>query len=79
MSRSFKKTPITKCAGYGTYGKKLANRKIRHTQGDVLFNRKLYRKAFDTWDIYDCKSRMTRKDAKNCGMIDIWEKFYHRK
>ncbi|MDE7312316.1 MAG: hypothetical protein K2N87_11970 [Eubacterium sp.] len=79
MSRSFKKTPIVKCAGSGVYGKKLANRKVRHMQNDMLVNRKAYRKLYETWNIYDCKTHMTRQDAKSSGMMDVWEKFYYRK
>lgn len=80
MSRSFKKTPMTKCAGYGTYGKKLANRKVRHARNDVAANGKSYRKMYETWNINDFISRCTRKDAERCGMNrDAWEKFYHRK
>lgn len=81
MSRSFKKTPISKCAGYGAYGKKLANRKVRHNKNDMFANRSrnLYKKVYETWDINDCIIRWTRKEAKESGMIDDWEKFYHRK
>ncbi len=79
MSRSFKKTPIVKAAGYGAYGKKLANRKVRHAGIDVAANRKAYRKMYETWNINDCITWCTREDAERCGMIDVWERLYHRK
>ena len=79
MSKSFKKTPIIKYAGCGPYGKRLANRKVRRNQNDVFANGKLYKKMYETWDINDCVSRWTQKDAEKRGMIDVWEKFYHRK
>ncbi len=79
MSRSFKKTPIAKCAGYGAYGKKLANRKVRHTKEDLPANGKSYKKMYETWDINDCITRCTREDAERCEMVEVWEKLYHRK
>lgn len=79
MSRSFKKTPISKSAGYGAYGKKVANRKVRHARINVLANRKSYRKMYETWNINDCITWWTREDAERCKMIDEWERFYHRK
>lgn len=79
MSRSFKKTPVAKCAGYGAYGKKLANRKVRHAPDTVTANGKSYRKMYETWDINDCVTRWTREEAEKCGMTEVWEKIYHRK
>ena len=36
MSRSYKKTPITKGCGYGRFGKKYANRILR--RNNEIFN-----------------------------------------
>lgn len=52
MSRSYKKTPITKDGHSGKFGKKVANRKVRQYKGD-LADGKSYRKIYESWDIHD--------------------------
>ena len=54
MSRSFKKFPCVTDHGKSTYlYKRMANKKVRHTQD--LPNGKAYKKVFDSWDICDYK------------------------
>ena len=79
MSKSFKKTPIIKYAGYGAYGKKLANRKVRRTHNEIFTKGNLYRRMYQTWNINDCISHWPQKEAEKSGKTDVWEKFYHRK
>lgn len=94
MSRSFKHTPIIKCAGDRS-NKKLANRVVRRAEG--LYQGKTYRKLFQSWNIYDYISRYTKDEAlkdmskldKYCTYyssctdekecINKWEKAYYRK
>jgi hypothetical protein len=56
MSRSYKKTPIVKDGHSGKFGKKVANRKVRHFKGDIA-NGKAYRKIYESWDIHDMINR----------------------
>ena len=51
MSRSYKKTPITKGCGYGRFGKKYANRIL--SRNNEIFKRSLYKRNFNSWDIND--------------------------
>lgn len=51
MSRSRKKFACVKGGAYGKYGKRLCNRKVRRASG--LFQNCEYRKATDSWDIWD--------------------------
>lgn len=52
MSRSYKKNPIVKDGHSGKFGKRLANRKVRHCKKDIA-NGKAYKKIFESWDIHD--------------------------
>ena len=61
MSRSYKKTPITKGCGYGRFGKKYANRILR--RNNEIFKRSLYKRNFNSWDINDYVSRWTKEEA----------------
>lgn len=52
MSRSFKKTPIYKGApDRGSYGKKLANRKVRRSNN--ISDGSKYKRLFCQYDIHD--------------------------
>lgn len=66
MSRSYKKTPISKSGGYGKNGKKLAGRKWRRTinENDIVGRRSLYKRNYSSYDIYDYVSRWTKEEAK---------------
>lgn len=63
MSRSYKKTPITKGCGYGRFGKKYANRILRRRSNET-FKRSLYKRNFNSWDINDYISYFSLEDAK---------------
>lgn len=67
MSRSYKKTPIVKDGHSGKFGKKVANRKVRHYKGTIASG-KSYRKIYESWDIHDFVNRYSllelRKDAE---------------
>jgi len=58
MSRSEKKTPIIKYGGYGKQGKKWANRRVRRNYS--ISNGNNYRKMYESWDIFDCRSNLYR-------------------
>lgn len=66
MSRSIKKNPVVKDGDSGTFGKKLANKKVRRTD-DVPMKGKGYRKVFNSWEIHDYSSRWTKEEA-----IEMW-------
>lgn len=84
MSRSYKHNPVFK-AGSNRGGKKesnkwskrQANRKVRKSK-DLGRKSKIYRRAFETWDICDyrffCSWNPAEWDRKS-----EWEKWYHRK
>lgn len=80
MGKSYKKTPIIKYAGYGKFGKKQANKKVRRlamsqSSRKGAFHKRLYQ----TWNINDVVSHWTRDEAIEAGMLDVWERLYHRK
>lgn len=95
MSRSYKKTPITKGCGYGRFGKKYANRILR--RNNEIFKRSLYKRNFNSWDINDYINYFSLEDAKEYynqhkdedwfnirfktldDYIDNWKKYYRRK
>lgn len=52
MSRSYKKTPIIKCAPRNNWGQKQANRRIRRIKGKFPFGC-WYKKLYEQWDIHD--------------------------
>lgn len=78
MSRSFKKTPIIKYAGYGKFGKRQANKRVRQSQ-DISGKGTHHKKLYQTWDINDVVSHWSREEAIEAGMLEEWERFYHRK
>lgn len=78
MGKSFKKTPIIKYAGYGKFGKRQANKKVRRSFAGSGKGAG-YRKVYPTWYINDMVFYWTRKDAEKIGMPEEWEKLYHRK
>lgn len=62
MSRSYKKTPISKsCPSYGKYGKREANKKVRRS--DDISNGKMYKKIYCSWNIHDVVSYYTLNNA----------------
>ena len=78
MGKSYKRTPIIKYAGYGKFGKKQANRRVRHS--DLIASKGTqHKKLYQTWDINDVVSHWTREAAEAAGMLDVWERLYHRK
>ncbi|MFG6369225.1 MAG: hypothetical protein K1W16_12535 [Lachnospiraceae bacterium] len=79
MSRSYKRIPIKKCCGDRQYGKRQANKKVRRSNKSVLYNRKQYRKLYETWDINDVIVYWSRREAERDGELDIWKKYYYRK
>ena len=52
MSRSFKHTPHCKCEKSCKWGKKQANKRVRHYKGEIG-NGKNYRKLYNSYDICD--------------------------
>lgn len=54
MSRSYKKTPVTKdsCRS-SSNNKKIANRVYRRNNKMELHQRKAYKKYYETWNIHD--------------------------
>lgn len=64
MSRSYKKTPITKDSiKSSANNKRIANRVYRHNNKMELHQRKAYRKHYETWEIHDYVSLYTREQA----------------
>ena len=54
MSRSYKKYAILKEFESCKFGKRQANKRVRHYKG-FLANGRSYKKVFDTWNICDYK------------------------
>ena len=54
LSRSYKKYPSCKCEKSCKFGKKQANRKVRHFLQDIPSGGS-YKKLYDSWDICDFK------------------------
>lgn len=93
ISRSFKKTPITKDNARGRKkDKRHANKKVRNTS--EVSNGKQYRKVYNTWDIYDycshCSLNSWLKSWEECGRlfryyqtkedaIQAWRRSYYLK
>lgn len=91
MSRSYKKTPISKMAPvHGRIGKKFANRRVRRYD-EELSNGGSYKRLYCSYDIHDWISYYTINDAIEFEMnrsrsehtiqwaINNWKKHYHRK
>lgn len=77
MSRSFKKTPISKDGGRSSkWGKNQANRKIRN-YNDEIPKGGSYKKLYEQWNINDYITYWTEKDA----IEGYYQKkdYYHRK
>jgi len=72
MSRSEKKIPIIKYGGYGKYGKHWANKRVRKVCS--ISNGNNYRKIYDSWDIYDCKSNLYRIEKVDGIPIYLYSK-----
>lgn len=63
MSRSYKKTPISKfCPKDASFEKRLANKRVRRDRS--LYKRKAYKKLYNSWEIHDYVERYTKQDAK---------------
>lgn len=62
MSRSFKKTPISKDHWGGKFGKRMANKAIRNKK-DFTSSGGEYKKMYESWDINDYVSYYSREDA----------------
>ena len=70
MSRSYKKTPISK--DYNKGEKRLANRKIKSIlkkDPDAIGQGGNYKKAYDQWEISDFRFRVTKEH---------WRKRYYQ-
>ena len=64
MSRSFKKTPISKDNEKSSArNKALANRAFRRRNKSTLYQRKTYKKCYDSWEIHDYVSLYTKEQA----------------
>ena len=79
MSRSYKKSPVYTDGSPGTTKekKKVANRKVRHTED--IPNGGAYRKVHDSWDIHDYTIRWTWEEAKafwESGENEYLRKYY---
>ena len=70
MSRSYKKTPITKYCGDSRFGKRQAGKKVRKSDGKLLFA---------TWNINDFVQYYSLKDAEKQENIERWKKYFYRK
>lgn len=82
MSRSYKKTPVSKWGGRagGTrkYWKRQANRKVRKNK--IAKNKsKHYKRVFESWNIRDYRFYKRNSDFQCEEGLVIWEKYYHRK
>lgn len=64
MSRSYKKSPVYTDGSPGTTKekKKVANRKVRHTED--IPSGGAYKKIHESWDIHDYVNRWTWEEAK---------------
>ena len=75
MSRSFKKTPISKDGGRSSkWGKNQANKKIRN-YNDEIPKGGSYKKLYEQWDINDFVVYWTEEDAKE--EYYRWKAYYH--
>ena len=62
MSRSYKKSPVSK-APANKYSKKYANKKARDAKNDLPKKGKSYKKCYESYDISDWRFRQTRQEA----------------
>jgi hypothetical protein len=60
MARSFKKNPGVKDGDNGKFGKKCANRRVRHYKL-WLPNGSTFKRLFEQWDIHDYNFRYFSK------------------
>ena len=79
MSRSNKKTPITKYCGDSRFGKRQAGKKVRKSDGKLLLKGSQYKKLFETWNINDFVQYYSLKDAEKQENIERWKKYFYRK
>lgn len=85
MSRSYKKTPISKDnPGGRKSSKKQANRRVRNSKN--VPNGKQYRKFFNSYDIYDYISECSFEEYKKYQDAETeqelygqWRKYYRNK
>ena len=92
MARSYKKSPCyTDRPDGAKYWKNLGNRKVRRSD-DLFPKGNKYKKVYNSWEIHDYVSRLTKKDAeklfykyyedemtKDEYINKRWKKFYLRK
>lgn len=85
MSRSFKRNPILKDNKNGRkLAKRQANKKVRRHLKDnfnLTLRGKLYRKIYNSYDIYDYISRCSKEESRYYNFKDNydWEKYYYWK
>lgn len=78
MSRSYKHTPVIKCCGYGRFGKRQANKKVRQTKG-LGQKSQSFKRVYETWNIRDYRSFSRRNAGERLIGKEYWEKCYYRK
>ncbi len=79
MSRSYKKTPISKYGGDSRFGKRQAGKKVRKSDGKLLLKGSQYKKLFETWNINDFVQFYSLKEAEIQENIERWKKYFYRK
>lgn len=78
MSRSYKRTPVIKCCGYGKFGKRQANKKVRKA-GELGRKSQSFKRVYETWDIRDYRLFCGRRAGEKLIGKGYWEKCYYRK
>jgi hypothetical protein len=59
---------------------KLARIEFKALDDDMpMIKNKGYRLAIEPWDLYDWRSRWSRKWAEQHNKLDVWYKYHYRK
>ena len=76
VSRSVKKNPVVKDYDSGSFGKRLANKRVRRTE-EVPMKGKGYRKIFESYNIHDYISYWTKEEAIETWINEEKDRFFH--
>lgn len=68
MSRSYKHTPIIKGGGYGKFGKRKANKRVRRAEN--VADGASFKRVYESWEIYDWKfSALSQARLSRCAFV----------
>lgn len=78
MSRSFKRTPITKGCRIEKYAKRNADKNVRKENNLLRCKSNKYRRVYESWNIFDYKFYSNKLEAFLKDELESWKRIIRK-